>query len=185
MDDLQILELIWTRAEHALLVLAQKFGPRLYQCAINILSSREDAEESVNDTYLAVWNSIPPARPDSLSGFVYKTGRNIALKRLRYETAQRRRSQYDLSLDELSACIAYDHMEPHVEANQLAGAIDNFLDTLTKRTRVLFLRRYWFGDSVKDIADSFHMSQNAVSVQLYRTREALKLFLIKEGYYYE
>lgn len=185
MEDSSILELIWQRAEPALCAMSQKYGPRLYRTAINILSSHEDAEESVNDTYLAVWDAIPPTRPTCLSGFVYKTGRNIALKRLRYETAQRRRSEFDLSLDELSSCIAGDRMEQTVEVRALAQTIDVFLDMLPKLSRVLFLRRYWFGDSVHEISAAFHMSPGTVSVRLHRVREALKAHLIKEGYYYE
>ena len=185
MEDMQILELIWQHIDQAFPVMAQKYGSRLYRTAMNILSSHEDAEESVNDTYLAVWNAIPPTRPNSLSGFVYKTGRNIALKRLRYERAQRRRSEFDLSLDELSACITGEHMEQNLESHQLGQAINAFLDTLPKLSRVLFVRRYWFGDSINELAVAFGMSPSTVSVRLHRIREALKAHLIKEGYYYE
>ncbi len=182
MDDAQILKLLWHRAEHAIQAMAQKYGLHLFRISMNILGRREDAEESVNDTYLAVWNAIPPKKPDPLSGFVYKTGRNIALNRLRHESAARRCSDYDLSLDELASCIAGSTLEDEIDARLLGRAIDRFLDTLPQSRRILFLRRYWFGDSVKDIAASRHMTPNTVSVQLSRIRDQLSVYLTKEGF---
>ena len=182
MEDAQILKLLWCRAENAIHVLAKKFGPGLFRIAMNILNRREDADECVNDTYLAIWNTIPPKKPDPLSGFVYKTGRNIALNRLRHENAVRRCSAYDLSLDELAACLAGEPLENQIDARLLGQAIDSFLDTVPKNDRILFLRRYWFGDSVKEIAASVFMTPNAVSVQLNRIRNKLKAYLIKEGF---
>lgn len=105
MDDKQLLDLLWDRADGAVDVLAQQFGPRLYQTAMNILGDHQDAEEAVNDTYLALWNAIPPERPEPLGGYVYRTGRNIALKKLRFQSAQKRSSPYDLSLDELAEVL--------------------------------------------------------------------------------
>lgn len=183
MDDKKIILLLWNRAERALDALAKKYGPRLLATARNILGSREDAEESVNDTYLAVWNTVPPKQPDPLAGFVCKIGRNLALKRLRDNTAQKRNSIYDLSLDELAECIPGGALEETVEARELGRAIDAFLGTVSRDTRVLFLRRYWFGDSAKDIAKYFGMTVNAVNVRLSRTRAQLRDYLIKEGYY--
>lgn len=183
MDDKKIILLLWNRAERALDALAKKYGPRLLATARNILGSREDAEESVNDTYLAVWNSVPPKQPDPLAGFVCKTGRNLALKRLRDNSAQKRNGTYDLSLDELAECIPGLALEEAVEARELGRAIDSFLSTVSRDTRILFLRRYWFGDSVKDIAKYFGMTVNAVNVRLSRTRAQLRDYLIKEGYY--
>lgn len=182
MEDHMILELLWNRIERAIEALAEKFGRRLTATAMNILNSRQDAEESVNDTYLAVWNAIPPQRPDPLAGFVYKIGRNQALKRLRSNTALKRGGGYDLSLDELAGCIPAPALEETVEARELGQAIDAFLDTVSRDSRVIFLRRYWFGDSVKDIARSLGMTQNAVSVRLSRTRQQLHTYLNKEGY---
>ena len=105
MEDKKIIKLLFQRAEQALDLLAARFGPRLLLTARNILSDHQDAEECVSDTYLAIWNAIPPKEPDPLAGFVYKTGRNLALKRLRYETARKRDSRYDLSMEELSSCL--------------------------------------------------------------------------------
>lgn len=182
MEDKQILQLLLRRAERAISIMSKTYGPRLYRTAMHILGRHEDAEESVNDTYLAVWNAIPPKEPDPLSGFVYKTGRNIALNRLRYDHAQRRASDYDLSLDELAACISGTRLEDEIDARLLGRAIDRFLDTLPQTSRILFLRRYYFGDSIKDIAISRSMTPNSVSVQLSRTREKLKDYLHKEGF---
>ena len=182
MEDKRIFQLLWQRAEHAIEAMTKHYGPRLYRTAMNILGRHEDAEESVNDTYLAVWNAIPPETPEPLAGYVYKTGRNIALKRLRHDTAQKRRRDYDLSLEELEGCLAGASLQDEIDARLLGRAIDRFLDTLPAQSRILFLRRYWFGDSVKDIAKDRGMSQNAVSVSLSRTREKLRSYLMKEGF---
>lgn len=182
MEDKLIIELLWMRSEKGLEVLANQFGARLRATVMNILRSHRDAEETVNDTYLAVWNAIPPKRPEPLAAFVYKAGRNLALKRLRGNTAKKRDSSYDLSLDELAEYIPGQALEETVSARALGRAIDKYLATISKISRVIFLRRYWFGDSVKDIADGLGMTQSAVSVRLSRTREQLRTYLNKEGY---
>jgi RNA polymerase sigma-70 factor (ECF subfamily) len=185
MTDQNILQLLFARAEGAIEALARQFGQRLYAIAMNILSSPRDAEECVNDTYLALWNAIPPEKPDPLCAYTYRVGRNIALKRLRSNTAQMRNSAYEVSLDELSGCIAGHTLEETVDARELGRAIDAFLDTLSPDSRIMFLRRYWFGDSVKEIAVLLSMKENAVSVRLSRTREKLKAYLTEEGFYCE
>lgn len=185
MEDGKILALLWERAENAIDVISRRFGKRLYVTAMNILNSRRDAEESVNDTYLAVWNAIPPKRPDPLAGFVYKTGRNQALKRLRDETRMKRRPEFEISMEELEGCIPAPALEETVEARELGETIDRFLDTIPQRSRDIFLRRYWFGDSVKSIGSAFAMNPNTVSVLLSRLREQLREYLKKEGYWYE
>ena len=182
MEDKKIIALLWQRAESALDALAEKFGRGLLALARNILPDLRDAEEAVSDTYLAVWNAIPPAKPDPLTPYVYRVGRNTALNRLRRDTAQRR-SGYEVSLEELSGAISGTSLEAHVEARALGRAIDAFLDTQSQSTRIIFLRRYWFGDSVKDIAKLMGMKESAVSVRLLRTREKLKNYLTEEGYY--
>lgn len=183
MDDIKIIRLLWDRAESAIEALAQRFGQRLLHMARNILGNHEDAEETVSDTYLAVWNTIPPQKPSPLAAFVYKIGRNLALKRYRTNTAAKRDGTYDLSLDELAGCIPGPALEETVEARELGRAIDAFLDTLSTDNRNIFLRRYWFGDSVKEVARAFDLSQNAATVRLSRIRAQLKEYLIREGYY--
>lgn len=183
MEDRHIIKLLFDRAEGAIEALAQKFGGRLYTCAMNILGDHRDAQECVNDTYLALWNTIPPQKPDPLSAYAYRVGRNTALKRLRENTAEKRNSAYDLSLDELAGCIPDPAFEDTLDARALGRAIDAYLDTVGKDSRIVFLRRYWFGDSVKDIAAAMGMTENAVSVRLSRTRGGLKDYLNKEGFF--
>lgn len=179
MEDHELLTLLWQRAQSAIPALADRFGKQLYRTAMNLLNNPRDAEECVNDTYMALWNAIPPKRPEPLSPYVYRIGRNIALNRLRDNTAQKR-SGYELSLDELAGCMPAPCTE---DGRALGRSIDAWLDTLNKDNRVMFLRRYWFGDNIKDIAAAFHMTENAVSVRLSRLRNSLKAHLIKEGYY--
>ncbi len=185
MDDKGIIRLLWDRAEQALVQLAQRFGHRLYTTAIHILGEPRDAEETVSDTYLAIWNAIPPRNPDPLAAFVYKTGRNLALKRLRTNTAMKRQGDYDLSLTELESCIPAPALEEQVEARELGRAIGRFLDGCNPPERRIFLRRYWFGDSVKDIATDLGLKPNTVTVRLGRLRSKLHTHLIREGYRHE
>lgn len=182
MDDRHILRLLLSRAEQAIEALASSYGKRLYGIAMNILGSSRDAEECVNDTYLALWNAIPPEEPDPLCAYAYRVGRNTALKRLRSNTAQLRNSAYDLSLEELAGCIPDNSLWEQLEARELGRMLDRFLDTLSKENRTVFLRRYWFGDSVKDIARSLGLKEATVSARLSRTRAALRHYLNKEGY---
>ena len=183
MEDRRLIGLLFARSEQAITALAQHFGRRLYVTAYNILNSREDAEEAVSDTYLALWNAIPPEQPDPLEGYVYRTGRNIALKKLRFLSAQKRSSQYDISLDELSAVLSGESLEETLDARILGQTIDYFLDTLPKQSRILFLRRYWFGDSIKQLSQDFSLSENTISVRLSRIRIQLKDYLNKEGFF--
>ncbi len=182
MDDKKLLKLLWERAESALAILAKQYGKRLLAIAMNILGVQQDAEESVNDTYLAVWNSIPPQKPEPLAGYVYRTGRNISLDRLKYNTAQKRDSRYDLSLDELAQGIPTRALDEAVEVRELGEAINRFLGTLSRNDRVLFLRRYWFGDSLQEIAKDLQLRRNTASVRLGRIRLRLREYLTKEGY---
>lgn len=179
MEDHQLLTLLWQRSEGAIGALAQQFGRLIYQIAHNLLGNERDAEECVNDTYLAVWNSIPPKRPEPLRPYICRIGRNIALNRLRSNTAQKR-GGYEISLEELAGCIPAPCME---DGQALGRTMDAWLDSLNKDNRAIFLRRYWFGDSVKDIANAFNMKETAVSVRLNRLRDSLKAYLVKEGYY--
>ena len=182
MEDKKIVSLLWQRAEQAITLLAKKFGAGLHRLAMNILGNRQDAEEAVSDTYLAVWNSVPPQKPDPLSAYVYRLGKNTALKKHRENTAQKRDSRYDVSLDELAGCVAGCSLEEEWEARELGRAIDRFLTQQTEQNRIIFLRRYWFGDSVKEIAALYAMKAGAVSVRLSRLREALRNYLQKEGF---
>lgn len=182
MEDRKILLLLWNRAERAIEAMAEKYGRRLHHTAWNILGLHEEAEETVNDTYLAVWNAVPPVQPDPLEGYVYRTGRNIALDRLRFLTAEKRCSRYDASLDELEACIPTRWLEEAMDAIWLGRAINRYLGTLNSTNRSIFLRRYWYGDDVKTIARDLELRPNTVTVRLSRIRNALHDYLEKEGY---
>lgn len=177
MEDRYIFDLLWNRSEGALKALSDAYGGRLHSIAFHILDSHQDAEECVNDAILALWNAIPPNRPQSLLAYACGVVRNIALNRLRKES-----DSYALSLDELSGCIPAPWAVEALDARQLGQSINTFLGTLNQKSRSLFLRRYWFGDSVKEIASAFSMSESAVSVRLSRIRDKLRAYLIKEGY---
>jgi len=185
MDDKTIIVQLWARTEQVLEVIAAKYGKRLYHTAMNILASPMDAEESVNDTYMALWNTIPPQKPDPLSAYVYRTGRNIALKKHRFRTAQKRSSHMEVSLEELSDILPAPSIEQMLDARELGQAIDRFLVQVSKENRILFLRRYWYGDSVRSLANAFGLSENTVSVRLSRLRGQLKDYLNQEGFFHE
>ncbi len=185
MEDRKIVKMLLDRAESAIDALQQKFGKLIYHICMNILQVAQDAQECTNDTYLALWNAIPPAQPDPLTPYVCRTGRNVALNRLRADAAQKRDGGYALSLDELAEFIPDRYMEDQISAKELGQAIDGFLAQQSRETRVLFLRRYWFGDSVAEAAKAVGISPNTASVRLYRTREKLKDHLIERELYYE
>ena len=182
MADRQIINLLFQRAETALEALAQAFGGRLFSMSRNILADERDAEECVNDTYLAVWNTVPPQKPDPLWAYVCRIGKNICYNRLRSNRAQKRSSEYERSLDELAGCLSPDELEGKVEAKALGKAINLFLWSQSRENRAIFLRRYWYGDSVQDIARTVGLSESAVSVRLNRLRRKLRAYLVKEDW---
>ena len=183
MTDEEIIHLFFERSEQAIGALAEKHGGAVARVARNILGSEQDVEECVNDTYLAVWNAIPPHRPNPLRTFVCKIARNLAAKRYHANTAEKRNSRYDLALDELAETLAGSGgAEEALEAKELAAAINGFLATLRQADRVLFLRRYWYAESVKNLAAAAHSTPNSVTVRLFRIREKLRHYLKKEGF---
>lgn len=183
MEDKQIIDGLWSRTEAAIDALRQKYGKNLHRLAVNILGNRLDAEEAVSDTYLALWNAIPPARPDPLSAFIYKVGKNTALKHLRRRSAEKRSSHYDLALDELAQILPAGTLEETLDARELGRALNSFLDTLDPSGRSLFVRRYWFGDSIRELSRSTGIRENLLSVRLHRIRSKLKDYLNKEGFW--
>ncbi len=183
MEDSKIIALFFDRQERAIAEVSAKYGDTCSRIATNILKNEQDAEECVNDTYLALWNKIPPEEPDPLRTYVFRIVRNLAIAKYRANTSLKRNSHYDVALDELEDCLAAPHTpEQECESRELAKALDQFLDTLSRENRVMFVRRYWFSESVTDIAKRFHMSDHAVCVRLSRIREKLKKYLKKEGY---
>ncbi len=183
MLDKKIIELFFGRDENAIEELSLKYGKLCKRVSFNILNNELDAEECVNDTYLAIWNKIPPERPNPLKTYLLRITRNLSLKKYQANTAQKRNSHYDIALEELEDCLTdYITAEKLFYANDLSKQINLFLSTLDTNSRVIFVRRYWYGDSVKDIAKMFHTRENSVSVRLSRIREKLKNHLTKEGY---
>lgn len=185
MEDRKIVQLLFARAENAISELSIRFDRQLYRIAYNILENQLDAQECTNDTYFALWNAIPPVSPDPLAPYVYRTGRNIALKRLHRDTAQKRNHRYDVSLEELNGCLPGEDIEQIIDAKELGRNINQFLELNTRESRYIFIRRYWYGDSISEIARELKMQENAVSVRLNRIRNSLKKYLEKEGYHYE
>ena len=179
-DDEKIIELFFERSEQAIRELDIKYGKLCRNLSYNIVNSRRDAEECVNDAYLGAWNAIPPARPDPLLSYIVKIVRNISLKIYWRKEAAKRSSHYTIALEEIEACIADQKtVEDEIEARELARINEDFLDTLTVENRVIFMRRYWFSDSYKDIAELVGLSEKNISVRLTRIREKMKQYLIE------
>lgn len=185
MDDAKIVQLYRDRNEQAISATASKYGNYCASIAESILGNHEDAEECVNDTYLSAWNSIPPHRPSSLSAFLGKIVRNLSIKRYRYNTADKRGGgQAAVVLDEIAELVsdADDSVAQEVERRELIKAIDTFLGTQSAEKRGIFVRRYWYFDSISDIAARFEMTENNVSVTLKRVRFKLNNYLLERGF---
>lgn len=182
LEDSQIIALFFERSEQAIAELDRKYGAIVRKTANNILNNRLDAEECANDAFLGVWNTVPPQSPDPLAAYVCRIVRNLAVKKYHRNSAQKRCSQYDLALDELTECIpASTDVEADYAAKELSAAIRRFLDTLSYEDRFCFIRRYWFADAVSDIAAMTHGDGHRISVRLFRTREKLYRYLKEEG----
>lgn len=184
MEDEQIVSLYWQRNESAIRETEVKYSRYLTKIAYNILSDLEDSRESVNDTYLAAWNSIPPHRPGVLSTYLAKITRRISIDRFRYRTRDKRRaSEYEISLSELGDCVSGGNTtEEAVNVKLLADAIGIFLRLQSEEARNVFIGRYYFLDSVKDVAAYCGITESKCKTVLHRTRLALKEYLIKEGF---
>ena len=181
MEDKRIVDLYWMRSESAISETDKKYGKYCHYIAERILESEEDAREVQNDTYLQVWNTVPPERPNSLRAYLGVICRNLSLNRYEASHAQKRGGEVSLALDELSECIA-DREEQNDVNERLCELLDSFLATLPKRTRRVFLRRYWYASSISEIAKDYGMSENNVTVMLHRTRKTLAQLLQKEGF---
>lgn len=184
MEDSRIVELYWDRSERAISETSSKYGKYCYAIAYHILADPEDADESVNDTYLGAWNAMPPHRPSVLSTFLGKIARRISINRWKEKTAEKRGGgQVPLALDELSEVIAApDTPEQTVAAQELAAAVNRFLDSLPPMERDLFVCRYWFFSPVAELSEKFEFSLSKTKSMLFRTRQKLKAHLEKEGF---
>lgn len=184
MTDEIIIDLFWQRSEDAIRNTSQKYGNYLTKIAMNILRQHEESEECVNDTYLAAWNQMPSDRPGKLLPYLGRITRCLALNRYDYLTAQKRNAEFTVLLSELEGCLSgTDSVEAQYEAGEVASAISAFLRTQSPEIRNIFIRRYWFSDSISDISDRFQMSDSKVKSALFRTRNRLKQHLESEGYH--
>ena len=181
MDDLQIIELYFARDEHAIKETDRKYGKLCFRVAKNLLFNNEDSEECVNDTYLTVWNKIPPIRPNNFTAFICKITRNLSLKKLEISNAMKRSADAIISLSEIEATLPDHSIAPGVEDEELGKLISAFLWSEKELDRNVFLRKYWFFDSISDIAERYSMNENSVKSMLFRSRNRLREFLRKEG----
>ena len=178
MDDTRIIAMYRERDEHAIEETAAKYGRLCLTVATNLLASPEDANECVNDTWLALWNSIPPEKPRCLRAYLAKLSRNIALDYIKHNNAEKR-SGATVLLDELAECIPDPQWQSENELKELLREFVNGLDPETQR---IFLRRYWYNHSIKELAKAMHCSENRITGILFRTRKKLRNYLEKEGY---
>ena len=182
LNDSEIIGLFFERSERAITELSAKYGALCTSVAVNILHNESDAEECVSDAYLGVWNAIPPACPDPLSAFVCRIVRNISIKRLRSNNAAKRRSGYDVCIEELAEVVTSGETAEDVfSQKELSTMIDGFIDTLGKVDRMIFVRRYWYTDSYESIAKAAGMREGAVRTRASRIRASLKRYLAKRG----
>lgn len=182
LDDRMIIELLTERSEAGLEELSRKYGTVCKHVAGNILNNSLDAEECVNDAILAVWNTVPPQKPDPLLAYLCRIVRNLALKKHRDNTAQKRNGTYDVAFEEIEDCIASsDSVESMANAAELAGKLNAFLASLDKENRILFVRRYWYSDSIEGLAKHYRTTAHTVSARLFRIRKKLAIYLKKEG----
>lgn len=183
MDDKQIVDLYWERSETAISETAKKYGRYCHYIAFNILHNDADSEECVNDTYLNAWKSMPPHRPSALKTFLGKLTRNLSLNRYKQLTAEKRdNGRMPLIIDELHECLpATKSTENIIDDITLADAFNSFLASLSVEQRKIFMRRYWYLSSVKEIATDYGMGESKVKMSLLRSRNKLKELLEKEG----
>ena len=182
MEEREIVALFWQRSEQAIAQANAKYGRLLQQLCGNILGDDREAEECVSDTLLVLWNTIPPENPAPLTAYACRIARNLALKRLRKKTAQKRDIRASLPLEELAEVLPVPSAEEQWDANALAQAVDAWLEGLKETDRVLFVRRYWFGDSVQDAASRVGLRDNTASARLRRMKLRLRDYLTQEGY---
>ena len=185
--DEEIISRYFSRDEGAIAATSQKYGRQCYSVSFNILRVQEDAEEFVNETYLKVWNAIPPERPHDLKYYLIKIVRNVSLNRLKlnrlkFLSSKKRSRELEISLSELDNVLPDASIPPEFSISDLTELINEFLDTLGRDERIIFVLRYWHFDSISDIAAEFGFGQSKVKTSLLRTREKLRKFLKEEGF---
>lgn len=186
MDDKTIIELYWSRNEQAIAETDTKYGSFLQRLALNILSLLQDAEECVNDTYHAAWNKMPPEEPLSLRAFLGRIVRNLSISRFRSNHAENRYNGMELMLSELEECIpakesVEEIVEKKLEIEQLTAVMEDWLKSLSQEDSALFLRRYWYGEAIKDLAKDWGTTPNLLAQRMLRLRKKLKAHLEAKG----
>ena len=182
MEDFQIIDLYFQRDETAISETAAKYGAFCQRIAQNILSIDADAEECVNDTYLQAWNSIPPHRPDRFGAWLGRVVRNIAINLWNRNHRKKRYAGMDLLLSELEDCLPSQRtVEREIEEKELTELLNAWLASLPQDDRILFMRRYWYGETVNALAEEWGISQNSLAKRMYRLRQDLKALLQQEG----
>ena len=175
MDDSKIIELFFARNEDAIKHTDDTYGRRLFHLADNIVHNDQDAEESVNDTYMKAWDTIPPQRPEHFFAYIAKICRNFALKRIDWQKAKKRNAEVVTLTQEMENCIPDTYRDMEADERELGRILDAFLRTLTPENQMVFLRRYWYVDTIAEIAVRYGISESAVQMRLNRTRSKLAM----------
>ncbi len=182
MDDEKIICLFWNRDERALTEMQVQYGRLCMATARRVLTDERDAEECVNDAGMKVWNTIPPKRPESLAAYLVRITRNLALDRYDYNRAGKRSSALESSYDELEQFLGFDdNIESALEKKEFDRVLNDFLYQQPKEARIYFVRRYWYGESISEVAQACRVGEAKVKVSIFRTRQRLKDVLKKEG----
>lgn len=181
MEDAKIIELFWARNEDAIKETDLVYGRKLNTLAKRILLSREDAEEAVSDTYMEAWKTIPPYRPRFFYAFLASICRHLSLNKLDWKMAAKRNADVVLLTREMERCIPATCLERTISGKELGRILDAFLESLPKDSRLIFLRRFWYMDTIAEIARRYGMTESKVKMQLSRTKDKLRTYLEKEG----
>ena len=182
MDEQSIVELYLQRDENAIKESRNKYEAYCYRIAMNILSVAEDVEECINDTWISVWNRIPPVIPKSLKAFLGKLVRDISLSRYRAVHAEKRYNGMELILDELAECIPSEQdIQESLEQKELSGTVNGWLDSLPQEDRVLFVKRYYYGETVKQLSEMQSCTENQMAQKMMKLRNKLKAHLLSGG----
>ena len=182
MEDSKIIDLFWARDEAAIAQTDAAYGRKLYALANKILNNREDAEESVSDTYMKTWEIIPPQRPNHFYAFLASICRHLSFHKVDWRLAAKRNAEIVTLTEEMELCIPDLSRERQLEAQELGRLLNDFLGTMNEESRNIFMRRYWFADSVAEIAQRYRIGESKVKTRLFRARNQLRSFLEKEGY---
>lgn len=182
MEDNKIIDLFFERSEQAIIELSKKYGKVCMKISMNVLNDVQDAEECVNDSYLGAWNTIPPERPNPLLSYVCRIVRNISINRYKQKTATKRNSAYDLCIHELENCLCSPgSIDDSIEEAMLSSYLDEFIGGLDTVNQMIFVRRFWYMDSYKDIAKASRLKDGNIRVRVARMKSELKLFLEQKG----